>query len=226
MRNTAASLVLIAGVTFGAYYIYENQPTEVRILLSKLGLGEDPQLQVAWSQAQSLHQDPNQSLATIAAAYQRVLDIDADHGGAIGAVESLASEWRTNIEEALIQGNLQAADSKIQEARVVFPNDVEWINFTTRLRDRQRADRIMASTQVLLTSHGLSDLPSATAAIQAYQEVLRLAPEHEAAARALDELALHYVGLANSAASQGQVPEAIGLLERATAANNSLPAAR
>jgi len=93
-----------------------------------------------------------------------------------------------------------------------------------RLQNRYRAERLLKSTQALLTSHGLSDLPSAAAAIQAYQEILRIAPQHPGAEQGLTELSAHYIELAKSAAEGGEVNNAISLLERASAANNKLRA--
>jgi len=190
--------------------------------LARIGVGEDPLLTVAWSDAQSLRQDPNQGLAAIAAGFRRVLAIAPEHLGAQEGVAGLAVDWQTSIDEALISGDLARAETRLREAREVFPNDVDWIQLAVELDNRQRAERIMRSTQGLLASNGLSPLPSATAAIQSFQEVLRLAPNYEAAQTALEDIADHYAGLASSAARVGEVSVAINLLERASAANPQL----
>ncbi len=216
-------LLLLGLLAGGAYWAYERQLIDVERMLASLGIGEDPLLQTAWTEAQSLHQDPNQSLATIVAAYRRVLAINPGHEGASIAVDNLTTEWRTTIDDLLLQGSLESASTRLEEANLVFPNDVEWIQLSTRLQNRERAERIYASTRSLLTSHGLSDLPSATAAIQSFQEVQRLAPGHADAAEALEELAVHYASLARIAALDGDVSGAISLLERATAADQTLP---
>ncbi|MEM9622819.1 MAG: protein kinase [Pseudomonadota bacterium] len=224
-RRVRAGLLVtlfLSAVGAGIFYGYQNKLISPQLVLSKLGLGEDPVVQAAWGEAQSLHQDPNQGLATIVAAYRRILVIEPDHIPAQQAVASLAKEWMDIIDEALLQGNLQTATTRLSEASAVFPNDVGWVQLSTRLQNRERAERILVSTEGLLTSHGLSDVPSATAAIQAYQEVLRLAPGHPQAEQALAEMAVHYANLATRAAADGQVNDAISLLERATAADSSL----
>ncbi len=224
--STTLTLVMLGGLSGALYWSYEqgyiSQEVQTQ-LLSQLGIGEDPAVSNAWSEAQSLRQDPNQGLSAIVAGYRRVLALDPEHAGALAEVAGLAADWRQNINEALVQGNLELATTRLEEANAVFPNDLEWVQLNVRLQNRQRADRIMVSTEALLTSHGLSDLPSATAAIQSYQEVLRLAPEHAGARQALDELGSHYALLAENAARTGEVTAAINMLERATAANDALP---
>jgi len=219
----AAGFLLIAGTSGGAaYYAYEQGWLVPEAVLAQLGMGEDPRLAVAWSEAQSLRQDPNQGLATIVAGYRRVLAIDPDHQGAQREVDSLVSDWKQSINEALRQGNLESAQTRLEEASAAFPGDVQWVQLNVELQNRFRAERIMVSAQALLTSNGMSDLPSATAAIQSFQEVLRLAPENRAAQQALDDIAVHYAELASTAANAGEVASAINLLERASAANATL----
>ena len=156
------------------------------------------------------------------AGYRRVLAIDPEHQGAQREVATLASDWKGSIDEALQQGNLENAQTRLEEASAVFPSDVQWIQLNVELQNRFRAQRIMISAEALLTSNGMSDLPSATAAIQSFQEVLRLAPENQAAQQALNDIAVHYAGLASDAAGAGEVSTAINLLERASAADATL----
>ena len=222
VRNSIGLFVLLMGGIGITFYSIEQIGFSPEQLLARIGVGEDPLLTVAWSDAQSLRQDPNQGLAAIAAGFRRVLAIAPEHLGAQEGVAGLAVDWQTSIDEALISGDLARAETRLREAREVFPNDVDWIQLAVELDNRQRAERIMRSTQGLLASNGLSDLPSATAAIQSFQEVLRLAPNYEAAQTALEDIADHYAGLASSAARVGEVSVAINLLERASAANPQL----
>jgi serine/threonine-protein kinase PpkA len=221
-RNVAAFLILAGGLGSAGYYSFEQGLISPEGVLSSLGIGEDPELALAWSEAQSLRLDPNQGLAAIVAGYRRVLAMEPDHEAAQLEVAGLATDWVESITDALVLGNLEGAETRLTEATAVFPNDLQWLQLGVQLRDRQRADRIMVSAQALLLSNGMSDLPSATAAIQSFNEVLRLAPEHEEAAQALRELAVHYAGLANDAARSGEVTVAINLLERASAADGTL----
>ena len=91
-----------------------------------------------------------------------------------------------------------------------------------RLQNRFRAERLLASTQSLLRSSGLSDEASAAAAVQAFEEILRISPDHAAAAQGLTNISKHYGELAAQAARDGEVAQAIRLLQRATAARSDL----
>lgn len=88
----------------------------------------------------------------------------------------------------------------------------------SELEDRRKAEGLLATTRMLLESHGLSDSPSATAAIQAFNEVLRLAPEHPVALRELQRIARHYALLAEERIASGDMESAIGHLDRASTA--------
>lgn len=223
IRRTALGLLLVGTIAGAAYYIEHNQLISMDSLLTQLGVVENPQLTSAWNEAQSLSGDSNQDLAAIVAAYRRVLAIDPQHVGARNRLDNLESEWKQSVTEALQQGNIEAVATRLEAAKNAFTDDVEWLNLRNQLTNRQRAERIITSTGLLLASHGLSDLPSATAAIQSYQEVLRLAPGHPVALKTLRDLSLHYAGLANTALSEGRLSDGISLLERATAADPSVP---
>jgi tetratricopeptide (TPR) repeat protein len=220
--RSALLVLLLAAIGAGGFYAVEMRLIDPDRLLAQMGIGEDPLLIVAWSEAQSMRQDPNQGLTAIVAAYRRVLSIDPDHAGARSEVANLNADWKASIREAFMQRSLQRAQTRLEEGKSVFPNDPQWVQMDIELQNRQRAERIVSMTEALLTGNGISDLPSATAAIQSYQEVLRLAPAHPEAQQALSEIALHYAGLASAAAESGEVSNAINLLERATAADATL----
>ena len=115
------------------------------------------------------------------AAYRRVLDMDPGHAGAGAAIAGLESQWRESFSTALAQSDLSQAETKLSELEAAFPGDPELAALSAALADRRRAEALLTSTQALLRSHGVSDIPSATAAIQSYREVLRLAPNHPVA---------------------------------------------
>ncbi len=215
------SLLIVAAI--GAVYLLNAPPPWLGTLLSELQLTEDRRLRTAWLDAQSLHVDPNQSLSTIVAGYRRVLAIDATHAEARASLAGLAEQWQAGIIESLLRNDLTQAEAKLAEMSTAFPNYTALADLEGQLADRRAAETLLASTQALLQSHGLSDIPTATTAIQAYQEVMRLAPEHPVALRELDALGEHYAGLAHEAIEQGDVPAAISFLERATAANSDSP---
>ena len=218
---TAALLASVLGL--GGYFVYA-QPMLAVSWLARLGLGEDPLVQTAWADAQSLHRDPNQSLSAIAAGYRRVLALNAEHESAAQALAGLAAQWKESLVESLSQNDLAQAETKLREVRGAFPEDPGLEDLERRVADYKAADRLLVTTRALLRIHGTSDVPSATAAIQTYQEIMRLAPGHPVARQELAALAEHYAGLAGEAVTRGDVPGAIGFLERATAADEELPA--
>ena len=217
------SAILLAVLIVGASVVFVAQPDGVTRLAASLGIIKDPQIQEAWNSARSLREDPNQSLATIVAGYRRVLSLEPTHKRAAPALAGIATQWKTDIDSALNQGNLTLAENKLAESMMVFPEDASLRALAERLTDRKHAERLLSSTQGLLRSHGPADIPSATAAIQAFQEVLRLAPDHAVAREELDALSRYYARLAEAAADDGEVDSAIGFLDRASAANDRLP---
>ena len=221
-RSTRAGLwwtLLIVAIFAAALTLYPDRGRMVDQVLFAAGLAEDPDLSDAWRAAQSLHADPNQSLASVVAGYRRVLSIDGTHLAAQTAIADLAAQWKTDIQAALDVDDLALAEAKLSQSLAVFPLDEELTALFDALGDQQRALSLFNSTQALLRSHGIDDLPSATAAIQAYKEVLRLDPDNAAAAAELDVLAAHYLGLANAAADSGDVVGAMSYIERAATAN-------
>lgn len=216
-------ILLLAGTVAGAGYFINAEPSRFNAFLAEIGLAEDPLMPTAWVDAQSLHRDPNQSLSAIVAGYRRVLGIDLEHAGAAAAIAGLAEQWRAGILESLSQNDITQAETKLREMFAAFPDDGDLNDLQRQLNDRKTAVNLLMSTQALLRSHGLSDVPSATAAIQAYREVMRLVPGHPLAQQELTALAEHYAARAREAATQGEVQDAISFLERATAANSELP---
>ncbi|MFK7915905.1 MAG: protein kinase [Pseudomonadales bacterium] len=218
-RN-AAPLVLAGALILGASWIFTQKPEWISQGMAQLGLADEVAIENAWNSAQSLHDDPNQSLASIVSGYRRVVDLAPDHFGAQEALTGLASQWKLNIREALAESNLTLAQTKLSESRLAFPDDPELPALTTELGNRQRAQALLSSTQELLQSRGLEDTATATAAIQAYQEVLRLVPAHREARAELNSLSDQYAALAVQAAEAQNVDMAISYLDRATAANS------
>jgi tetratricopeptide (TPR) repeat protein len=118
-----------------------------------------------------------------------VLDVDSSYSQARTAIADLATQWKASIGQALAADDLALAEAKLTESLAVFPNDEDLTSLFEKLSDRKRADSLVTSTEALLRSHGLDDQPSATAAIQAYQEALRLNPGHAVAKSELNRRA-------------------------------------
>lgn len=215
------AFVILAGV--GTAYLANTQPLWFATLLAQAGLAENPLLRTAWLEAQSLHQDPNQSLSAIVSGYRQVLALDAGHLEAQAAIQGLEEQWRAGVLDSLRQNEVARAEARLQQMSTAFPDHAALAELSQELRDRKTAGALLANTQALLSSQGPSDIPSATEAIQAYHEVLRLAPGHPVAQQELDALGEHYAGLARNAAAGGDLQNAISFLERATAANSDSP---
>ena len=214
---------LAAALIAGGVYLVERQSWRLVAFMAQLGLAEDPNVQSAWVAAQALAENPVQSLAPLVAGYRQVLALDPSHGPAQQAITSLADQWRQDVAQALAQNDPDGAEAKLNEMTQVFPEDYSLVDLGRQITNQRSADTLLASTRSLLRSQGISQIPAATVAIQAYQEIVRLAPGHPAALAELAALAEHYAGLARTAASQGDVDGAIVYLERATTADSDLP---
>lgn len=218
-RRRASAVVAVAlGVAAlgaGTYGVAKRDA----VLPALAALIEDAETAEAWQAAEALRRDPNQSLAAIVAAYRRVLERAPGHAGAQQGISAVAAAWKVDINEALAADDLALADAKLMESLNVFPEDADLSVLFERVSERRRADSILLGARALLATHSLSHEPSATAAMQAYQEVLRRLPENAEARARLDELAAHYAALAERAAADGDVSDAIAKLGRASAAN-------
>lgn len=216
------TLILTGSILAGLFTFREELLPAVENAAAYLGIIENPELTAAWREAQSLASDPNQGLGTIVAAYRRVMDIAPNHSESTLALELTTLAWKKSIADAMNENDLSRAELLLNEAQGLFESDPELTVLSLRLQNHRRAERLLASTQSLLRSSGLSDEASAAAAVQAFEEILRISPDHADAAQGLTEISIHYGELAAQAARDGEVDEAIRLLQRATAARSDL----
>ena len=218
----AVGAALVLAVVTGGYFGM-TQPDAATALLARTGLAEHPEVEQAWSAAEALRRDPNQSLAAIVAAYRRVLDRAPGHEEAARALSTVAATWKNDIAQAIESEDFAIAEAKLSESLSIFPEDSELTVLFERVSERRRAESILRGARVLLATQSMSHEPSAAAAIQALQEVLRRYPGNEEARARLDELAGHYTALAEGAVTEGDVTEAINKLGRASSANPDYP---
>ena len=218
----AVGAALVLAVVTGGYFGM-TQPDAATALLARTGLAEHPEVEQAWSAAEALRRDPNQSLAAIVAAYRRVLDRAPGHEGAGVALSTVAATWKNDIAQAIESEDFAIAEAKLSESLSIFPEDPEFTVLFERVSERRRAESILRGARVLLATQSMSHEPSAAAAIQALQEVLRRYPGNEEARVRLDELAGHYTALAEGAVTEGDVTDAINKLGRASSANPDYP---
>ena len=221
LQSTVA-IIFSGSVLAGLFSFREELLPVVEEAAAAVGIIENPALTAAWREAQSLALDPNQGLGTIVAAYRRVIDIAPTFLQAGEALDATTAAWKQSISQAMTDNDLERAQARLQEAEAVFGANPELTVLSLRLQNRFRAERLLVSTQSLLRSSGLSDEASAAAAVQAFEEILRISPDHSAAAAGLTEISKHYGQLAAEAAQEGKVAEAIRLLQRATAARSDL----
>ena len=220
--QSSVAIIFSGSVLAGLFSFREELLPVVEEAAAAIGIIENPELTAAWREAQSLASDPNQGLSTIVAAYRRVIDIAPTFPQAAEALNATTEAWKQSISQAMTDNDLERAQARLQEAEAVFGADPELTVLSLRLQNRFRAERLLISTQSLLRSSGLSDEASAAAAVQAFEEILRISPDHSAAAAGLTEISKHYGQLAAEAAQEGEVAEAIRLLQRATAARSDL----
>lgn len=215
--------ILLAGVLLAGLLTFREELLPVvEEAAAALGVIENPALTAAWREAQSLASDPNQGLSTIVAAYRRVIELAPDYENAQLALDATEKSWKQSITAAMAVNELEQAQTRLTEAQSVFAADPELTVLSLSLQNRFRAERLLISTESLLRSSGLSDEASAGAAIQAFEEILRIAPDHVAATKGLTQIGQHYGQLSAQAARDGDVAEAIRLLQQATAARSDL----
>lgn len=217
-RGGARYLIAIGLITLAAVAAF--RAPELGQLLDN---SRDAQVQRAWTNAQALAADPNQSLTSVVASYQRVLDLNPQHTRALAAVEGLADRWEREIDVHVTRGELAQAQAKLAEAIALFPEGIAWQRLTAAIDQRRNADGLLTEARALLQTRGLNDTEATVEMTRLYSEVLRLDPSNRTARTGLDELAGHYAGLAQNAIAAGDVTAAIGHIDRASAANNELP---
>jgi serine/threonine protein kinase len=216
------ALILTGSILAGLLTFREALLPVVEDAAAYLGIIENPELTAAWREAQSLASDPNQGLSTIVAAYRRVMTIAPGYTQAAEALEQTTQAWKRSIADAMNANELSRAEVLLKEAQGLFESDPELTVLSLRLQNHRRAERLLASTQSLLRSSGLSDEASAAAAVQAFEEILRISPDNAEAAQGLTDISRHYGELAAEAAKKRDVDQAIRLLQRATAARSDL----
>lgn len=220
-RTTGFLVALLLALGLGAFLAVPGSPgVDWLASISRSGA---PNLASAWTNAQSIATDPNQSLTSVMASYQRVLDIDPSHPEALEAVAGLADRWKTEIADNIERGDLAQAGAKLTEAEVILEQDPELAELERRLSNRRLALKLLAEGKAQLQSGGESNPEAARTAIQNFQEVLRLHPGNEQAEAELDRLANSFTQLAEQAMREGDVTSAMGYVDTASAANNQLP---
>ena len=215
----------IGGVLFltgATVFLLQEVSPPIAEQLARIGLAEHPGLGDAWQAAESLDADPNQSLSTVVAAYNAVLELSPEHEEAKVAIDAARARWITDISSALDQGNLALARSKLADALAVYPNEPDFLGLFDRIATQNRVEALLSNTRMLLDRSGIETDRSATMAIHNYLEVMRLDPNSDEARSGLDELATHFGSRAATSAKNGRLGQAIELLGKAAMASPAL----
>ena len=220
-RDTRFLIALFMAVGLGAFLLVPGSPGVD--WLQGMSRPGTPNLASAWTNAQSIATDPNQSLTSVMASYQRVLDIDPNHLEALAAVAGLAGRWKSGIADNIERGDLAQASAKLAEAESFLEQDLELEELERRLSNRRLARKLLAEGKAQLQSGGESNREAARTAIQNFQEALRLHPTNAESTAELDRLANSFTQLAQQAMLEGDVTSAMGYVDSASAANNQLP---
>lgn len=198
-------------------YAYTNFDG-VRMLLYEIGFVDHPELSERWRQAESSRLDPTHDLITVIAAYNKVLELKPNHGGARQAITDEKRERRETIESLIKANEYVLAQARLDEYVTAVPNDTEIAPLVTDLENRQRRDRLLADAEPLVGA-GMEDPALLEAAVLTYQTVLSVYPESEIARSRLNDIAVMYAEAAIKAANESEIDAARDLFEKAKGAD-------
>lgn len=215
LYSTLMTFTLVGVLT--ALYAYINFDS-VRMVLYEIGFADHPESSERWRQAESLRLDQNQSLITLIAAYNRVLDLEPNHSGAHRAIADEKQKRREKIESLIKSDEFAVAQTRLDEYVTAVPNDAEIAPLVTELENRQRRDRLLADARPLVAA-GIEDLVLLDTAVLAYQTVLSVFPDSEEARRQLNDIAVMYVETAIDAANEADIDRAWHFFEKAEEAD-------
>ena len=218
-RNVVIASMLMMAVCGVGVYVLRTNILLIEEWLAQVGLTEHPQLNEAWQAAEFLRADPSQSLTTIVAAYNRVLEYQPDNRKALLAIDEIESQWKSDARIAIVENDLALAEAKLNESLSLNPEDTELFHLFDSLNERRRAMTLLHDTRLQLEQMGFENDRVATMAIHAYREVAQLYPKNEEAQQQLKVLAEHFATRATWAAESGDVPTAMNYLGRAVLAD-------
>jgi len=182
------------------------------------------EIESARNQAQSLREDPNQGLSTVLASYRRLLSLTPDDPTVLKALEDIGSEWFVSIEQALDQGNYIFAESRLDEAESIFPQEPRLNALSIRIQNWKRAESLYEASRSQRLGFIEDEVPVLNSLIVSYQNVLRLAPAHDGAVIELKAIAAQFAQLAKEAFAVRDLTGSLNFLERAQAADSSIQA--
>ena len=223
LQNTGWTVSLIGVILIGLAWIISFRADLIPEPIDSWVLGNsNAETEAARIEAQSLREDPNQGLSTKLAAYNRLINLAPDDPKGYEDLESIKREWIASINQALNEGRYSFAEARLEEAEAVLPQDPRLIGLSIGLQNWQRAESLFEASRERRVGFIDDEVPLLNSLIASYQNVLRLAPNHQGAVRELNLIAVRFSLLAREAFDSKDLSTTLNYLERAQSADPSV----
>ena len=223
LQSTGWIVSLVGVILIGLAWVISFRADLIPEPIDSWVLGNsNAETEAARIEAQSLREDPNQGLSTKLAAYNRLINLAPDDPKGYEDLESIKSEWIASINQALSEGRYSFAEARLEEAEAVLPQDPRLIGLSIGLQNWQRAESLFEASRERRLGFVDDEVPLLNSLIASYQNVLRLAPNHQGAARELNLIAVRFSLLAREAFDSKDLSTTLNYLERAQSADPSV----
>ena len=223
VQSTGWIMSLVSVILIGLAWVISFRADLIPEPIDSWVLGNsNAETETARIEAQSLREDPNQGLSTKLAAYNRLINLAPDDPKGYEDLESIKSEWIASINQALSEGRYSFAEARLEEAEAVLPQDPRLIGLSIGLQNWQRAESLFEASRERRLGFVDDEVPLLNSLIASYQNVLRLAPNHQGAVRELNLIAVRFSLLAREAFDSKDLSTTLNYLERAQSADPSV----
>ena len=223
LQSTGWIMSLVGVILIGLAWVISFRADLIPEPIDSWVLGNsNAETEAARIEAQSLREDPNQGLSTKLAAYNRLINLAPDDPKGYEDLESIKSEWIASINQALSEGRYSFAEARLEEAEAVLPQDPRLIGLSIGLQNWQRAESLFEASRERRLGFVDDEVPLLNSLIASYQNVLRLAPNHQGAVRELNLIAVRFSILAREAFDSKDLSTTLNYLERAQSADPSV----
>ena len=223
LQSTGWIMSLVGVILIGLAWVISFRADLIPEPIDSWVLGNsNAETEAARIEAQSLREDPNQGLSTKLAAYNRLINLAPDDPKGYEDLESIKSEWIASINQALSEGRYSFAEARLEEAEAVLPQDPRLIGLSIGLQNWRRAESLFEASRERRLGFVDDEVPLLNSLIASYQNVLRLAPNHQGAARELNLIAVRFSLLAREAFDSKDLSTTLNYLERAQSADPSV----
>ena len=223
LQSTGWIMSLVGVILIGLAWVISFRADLIPEPIDSWVLGNsNAETEAARIEAQSLREDPNQGLSTKLAAYNRLINLAPDDPKGYEDLESIKSEWIASINQALSEGRYSFAEARLEEAEAVLPQDPRLIGLSIGLQNWQRAESLFEASRERRLGFVDDEVPLLNSLIASYQNILRLAPNHQGAVRELNLIAVRFSLLAREAFDSKDLSTTLNYLERAQSADPSV----